>query len=461
MKVAIIGGGITGLSALYELSKHPEVDAELFEASQMLGGKIRSYHREDFVVERGADSFLARKPELMALVSELGIEDQLVTNETGQAFILYNEELHPIPKPSSMGIPSSLKPLLSTSLLSTKGKMRASLDLVKPKEKLDEDVAAGQLFRYRFGDEMVDRLLEPLLSGIYAGSLNELSLESTLPQFKALATKHRSLIKASEAIQKKQPATGTNTGQFRTFKNGLITVIEALEAKLDQASIHKDHKLVSIERDGNQHRLSFENGHVQIVDAVIMTVPQPIAALTFVEDGLSERLERLRGTSVATVALAFRESDVSERADGTGFLVPKGNDTVIKAVTFVDKKWPTSVPDGHVLLRSFVGRPGQEEIVNENDDVIVEHVIEGLSKMLKINGSPLWYDVERWQEAMPTYTVGHKHRVQQWREAVNGTYPYVLLAGASYDGVGLPDCVRQGTNAANQIVNQEKNNDKQ
>lgn len=454
MKTAIIGGGITGLSALYELEKHG-IDAHLFEASEQLGGKVRTHRRDGFIIERGADSFLARKPELMDLVKELGMEDRLVPNEIGQAFIFWENEFHPIPKGSVMGVPGSLSSISSSSLLNPFGKARAALDLWIPKDRdVEHDRSAGDFFRKRFGNQMVDRLLEPLLSGIYAGNLKELSLKSTLPLFYDLAKDHKSLIKASGHLQQKRQGSSNSKGQFRTFKNGLSEMIDALEKACSLERIHKNKELVTVVNEREKTKLIFSDASHELVDHVILTVPHDRVSDVLPNSEMAQEMKEMKGSSIATVALAYKEEDVRSRVNGTGFLVPRANGTNIKAMTFVDKKWPHAVPKGYVLLRCFVGRPGDEQTVHTSDEGLKNMVQSEISEMLDVKVSPIWIDIERWKEAMPKYSVGHGERVKDWKRAVQTVYPTVQLAGASYEGVGLPDCVRQGQMAAKHVLQQ-------
>ncbi|MBB6449522.1 oxygen-dependent protoporphyrinogen oxidase [Geomicrobium halophilum] len=457
MKVAIIGGGITGLSAFHELEKQRAVngmniEAELFEADSKLGGKIETLHREGFTIERGPDSFLARKPEMLSLAQELGLEDQLVKNETGKAFIVNNGDFHPIPEGSVMGIPTRVRPFLRSSLLSNSGKLRASADLWLPDKRTEgNDESLGLFFRKRFGDELVDRVLEPLLSGMYAGEMNELSLESTFPQFSYMGKKHRSLILGSRSMakQRKQSAgTGQKSGLFRTFKGGLSVIVDELEKKAREGSIHKQKQLLELTPLENGYNLQFADGTNKEADRVILTMPHEITANVLPSFSAREEMKSLPGASIATVAIALKSSALADRIEGTGFLIPKGNDAVLKAVTLVHKKWPNMVPEGHALLRCFVGRPGNDDIVSKSDEEIVGQTLRDVRSFLEIREEPLFTNVTRWQNAMPKYTVGHQTRVADWESALSKEYPGVYIAGAFYKGIGLPDCVRQGQEVA-------------
>ncbi|QQK75641.1 protoporphyrinogen oxidase [Salicibibacter cibarius] len=464
MKIAIIGGGITGLSALHEIEKQRaesgrQVEVNLYEKGAALGGKISTLHRDGFTIERGPDSFITRKPEMLSLVEELGLSDRLVKNHTGQAYIASNGEFHPIPEGSVMGIPTRAVPFLRSPLLTKKGKMRAAADLWLPaKKEKDTDESLGLFFRRRFGDELVDRLLEPLLSGLYAGELNELSLEATFPQFRQMGVKHRSLIQASRSMAKKrQQSTGTGqkTGLFRTVKGGLSVIVDEMEKAASKGTIHREKQLQEIipgEEKG--YTLYFADGTKTEADEVILTVPHQAVADVLPSLSVGAEMKSLPGASVATVAIAFPALSLREPVNGTGFLIPKGegDNGVLKAVTLVHHKWPHLVPDGNVLLRCFVGRPGNDAIVRDPDETVIAQTLNELRKFLDIQGEPLFADVTRWKSAMPKYTVGHQSRVDTWESALADEYPGVHIAGTFYRGVGLPDCVRQGRDVASHVL---------
>lgn len=461
-KVAIIGGGITGLSAAYYLQKQVReenlpIDIYLIEASSRLGGKIQTLRKDGFVIERGPDSFLERKQSMAKLAGELGIDDQLVNNATGQSFVLVHDQLHPIPGGSIMGIPTEWKPFVTTDLFSWSGKIRAAGDLVISRSGIEEDQSLGTFFRRRFGTEVVENLVEPLLAGIYSGDIDKLSLHSTFPQFYEVEKKHRSLMLG---MKKTRPSTSTPQaanrkpkGIFQTFKGGLQTIVEALEEALTDVTIVKGAKIQSLSKvNEHQVRLQFSTGEEMDADAVMFTVLHHQLAEIFEDEGLLQHLAEVPLSSVATVAMAFSQDQVVQEKEGTGFLVSRKSDYAISACTWVNKKWPTTSPDGKVLLRSFVGKSGDESIVELPDHEIEEIVLQDLKKVIEINGAPEFTVVTRYQKAMPQYLVGHKTRLAQAKAELADTYPMVQLAGASFEGSGLPDCIDQAIKANNEIL---------
>ncbi|WP_203245909.1 protoporphyrinogen oxidase [Sporosarcina beigongshangi] len=463
-KVVIVGGGITGLSAAFYMQKEARekglpLDVLLIEASNRLGGKIQTVRRDGFVIERGPDSFLIRKKSMGLLAKDLGIEDQLVKNATGQAYVFVNGVLHPIPGGSVMGIPTEITPFLKTGLFSWAGKIRAAGDFVLPRSAIQGDQSLGGFFRRRFGGEIVDNLIEPLLSGVYAGDIDQMSLQSTFPQFYEVEKKHRSLILGmKKATPKQLPQKNSHStkkeGVFHTFRNGLETVVEAIEKQLDPGSVIKGARTEAIESDGDKTMIELSDGRKIEADAVILTTGHEMASRLFAPHGLLQDLGQIPTTSVATVALAFPEESVVQDKEGTGFLVSRNSDYSITACTWTHRKWPTSTPEGKVLIRAFVGRVGDEAIVDLSDAEIEKIVLADLSKIINITGKPDFTIVTRWKKDRPQYRVGHKQRIEAARLELRAKFPQVKLAGASYNGVGLPDCIDQGRAAVREIMDE-------
>lgn len=463
-KVVIVGGGITGFSAAFYMQKEARekglpLDVLLVEASNRLGGKIQTVRRDGFIIERGPDSFLIRKKSVDVLAKDLGIEDQLVKNATGQAYILVNEKLHPIPAGSVMGIPTEIGPFLKTELFSMAGKIRAAGDFLLPRAEIEGDQSLGSFFRRRLGGEIVDNLIEPLLSGVYAGDIDHMSLQSTFPQFYEVEKKHRSLILGmKKTTPKEKPQQGEvsakKEGAFHTFRNGLETLVEAVEEQLEPGSVMKGVKIEAIQSAGEKVLLDLSNGQQLEVDAMIMATGHEMAGKLFAPHGLLQDVRKIPTTSVATVALAFPEESVVQDKEGTGFLVARSSDYSITANTWTHRKWPTTTPKGKVLLRAFVGRAGDEAIVDLSDNEIEKIVLNDLSKVIEIKGKPDFTVVTRWKEDRPQYRVGHKQQVEAARDELKAVFPQVKLAGASYSGVGLPDCIDQGKAAVKEIMDE-------
>lgn len=459
-KVIIIGGGITGLATAYYLQKEARekglsLDVKLVEASQRLGGKIQTVVKEGFVIERGPDSFLARKQSAARLAKEVGMENELIRNTAGKSFVLARERLHPMPGGSIMGIPTQIAPFITTGLFSFPGKLRAAADFILPRSNAKKDQALGVFFRRRLGDEVVENLIEPLLSGIYAGDIDQLSLMSTFPQFYQVEQKYRSLIlgmKKSTPSQPKSTGEKKDKGMFLTFKTGLQSFIDAIEEKLEPNSVLKGVRVVGIDKNEDEYELELEDGEVLTADSVVLSVPHHITQSLFKHYLLFDAFKEMPSTSVATVALAFPKEAIEKDIDGTGFVVSRNSDYTITACTWTHKKWPHSAPDGKVLLRCYVGRPGDEAVVDVSDNEMVNIVLNDLSKTMNITMAPDFAVVSRWKDSMPQYIVGHKDRIDKVMNELTAELPGVYIAGSSYDGLGVPDCIDQGENAVQQVL---------
>jgi protoporphyrinogen/coproporphyrinogen III oxidase len=460
-KIIIIGGGIAGLTSAFYLQKATQehnlpIEFKLIEASHRLGGKMQTVVRDGFTIERGPDSFLARKLSISRLAKEVGMDDQLVHNSTGKSYVLVNEKLHPMPGGSIMGIPTEVRPFITTGLFSIPGKLRAGADFLLPRSESGKDQSLGEFFRRRLGDEVVENLIEPLLSGIYAGDIDQLSLMSTFPQFYEVEQKYRSLImgmKKSTPSQPKPPASKEQAkGAFLTFKSGLQSFAEAIEAKIDSKSILKGHRVDKITKHGNKYDVYLNNGENFEADCIIAATPHKVTQSMFSDYRFFDPFKSVPSTSVATVALAFPEEAVKNDINGTGFVVSRNSDYSITACTWTHKKWAHSTPEGKVLLRCYVGRSGDETIVDLSDDRIVKIVLDDLKKTMDITMNPDFSIISRWKNSMPQYTVGHKQRLTDIHEHMNRELPGVFLAGASYGGVGLPDCIDQGEAAVANVL---------
>jgi len=457
--VTVVGGGITGLSAAYYLHKTVAeeglpVQLTLLEADNRLGGKVHTVYRDGFIIEQGPDSLLARKPAGLRLIADLGLEHETVRNQTGQSYVLFRNRLYPIPEGAVMGIPTKWTPFATTPLISPIGKLRALFgDLLLPRSPQQTDQSAGHFFRRRLGNELVDRLIEPLLSGIYAGNIDELSLMATFPQFYHQEQQYRSLMIGMKKTAPTAKKDAKPQGAFMTLKRGLQQLVNAIADRLPPDAIRLNHAVTSLVRlaDG-RYRMGMADGQTMDTDAVILAIPYRQAARILSCTPLGDLPPEATPTSVATVALAFNAEDIDIPYEGTGFVVPRTAPYTITACTWTHKKWPHSTPEGKVLLRSYVGRPGNATIVEEPDEVIVHRVIRDIQAITPIKGKPLFHVITRWRNGMPQYAVGHKQWVQQLYERVEEAFPGVRLAGSSYEGIGLPDCIDQGKKAAETIL---------
>lgn len=447
-KIAIIGGGIAGLSAGFYVQKaadEKQLDAApvIFEATDRLGGKFNTLRHDGFVIERGPDSFLKRKPAALGLARDLGLEPQLVANKTGKSYILHKGQLHLIPPGSVMGVPGDFTSFLASDLLSDEGKARVFEELLLPPMEAFEDISVGEFFEKRLGRELVSRIIEPLLSGVYGGNLNRLSLEATLPQFKAIATQHGHLLQAVHG-----KASGKRTSQFATLSGGLSTFTEKIVASL-HGKLMRNTAIDSIEQVGKTIRLHAA-GYTIDADALVFAAP-----LREAQDLLPE-LQTLRlaprdaDSGMTTLSLAYDQTAVQINQQGTGFVSSDRGAGHIAAATWTHLKWPHTAPQGKALLRVFYGHYPDWNPQTISDEALAQKAIHDLNAIdgLSVSSKPDFFVVTHMPDSMPQYGVGQKAWLKQLEAERSRKYPNIYFAGMAYDGVGIPDVIRQGKQAA-------------
>lgn len=458
-KVAIIGGGITGLSAAYFLKqKNPNVDITIFEATGRTGGKIQTLRENGYTIELGPESYLGRKTIMTDIAKDIGLEKDIITNTTGQSYIFAKNKLYPIPGGSIMGIPTDIKPFLKTRLISPLGKLRAGLDLIKkPIEMKENDISVGQFFRQRLGNEVLENLIEPLMGGIYGTDIDHLSLMSTFPNFKNKEEQYGSLIKGMKAekqerLKQRQLYPGAPKGQFRQFRHGLASFIEALTENVQDkgVTIRYNSPIDDIKFDNNQYQVVV-NGDYQMFDGILVTTPHQVFMKWFENDDAFDYFKTMDSTTVATVVMAFDEKDIINTYNGTGFVIARTSNTDITACTWTSKKWPFTTPEGKVLIRAYVGKPGDSVVDDHTDDEIASIVRRDLSKMMTFKGNPEFTIVNRLVKSMPQYHVGHIQQIKDIQSHVKRAYPRLRITGAPFEAVGLPDCILQAKKAVEEI----------
>ncbi|UOR13190.1 protoporphyrinogen oxidase [Halobacillus amylolyticus] len=456
-KVIIVGGGISGLTAAYYLQKEKKqhqlpLDVQLIESTEHLGGKISTLKHDGYTIERGPDSFLERKKSAMRLAREVGMEDQLVPNGTGQSYILVNEKLHKMPKGSVMGIPTRVRPFLFSGLFTPAAKVRAAFDLAKSKQTAENDQSLGLFFRRRLGSQVVENLIEPLLSGIYAGNIDDLSLQATFPHFYELEQEYGSLIKGLRKTRTLPPKKAKKPSMFRTMRDGLESLVEATADQLESGTIRKGLQVDHIEKKQGYYYLLLSDGTVEKCDAVVIAAPFFAAQRMLSQYSFMDPFKKMKATSVANVVMTFDQSAIKKDIDGTGFVVSRNSKFRITACTWTHKKWPHSTPEGKVMLRCYLGKPGDQEVVDLSDEEIIEIALKDLNQTMDITAKPEFSLVTRWYNAMPQYFVGHKERLNEVEEHMRNELPGIYLAGGSYNGIGLPDCIDQGETAVQNIL---------
>lgn len=450
--IAVVGGGITGLAAAYELSRGDDAPCViLLEASDRLGGKISTTDFAGVPIDRGPDAVLARVPWAGELMRELGLGPELVSPAAGGASVYARGRLRSIPDGLVRGVPSQVLPLLRSGILSPSGIARAGLDLVLPRHNFGTDPTVTQVIGGRFGPEVVDRLVDPLLSGISAGRADRLSLRATAPDIEALASGNRSLLRGLRGHRRKAPASPLGP-LFVSVRGGLGRLVDCLVEELRAAGVElRTTTLVTeLGRDGRRWRLDPLGGPV---DGVVLTAPSFVTAplLAKVSPTASLGLAAIEYSSVAVATLAYGEAVLPRPLSGSGFVVPRSEGWLMTAATFVSSKWPALHPPGLVLVRCSAGRHGDDRPAALSDDDLVDRLHGELKQAVGVTEAPVQWRVDRWDRSFPQYGPDHLARADRIDAALAVDAPGVVVTGASMRGVGVAACVRQGRNAGRRV----------
>lgn len=461
-RIAIIGGGISGLSAAYRLSRsRPGRDGGLeihvYEASEGFGGVIQTEKQNGFLMERGPDSFITSKPWALELCRELGLEEDLIeTNSNArQSFILSRDRLFAVPRGFYLMAPTRILEGLRTPLLSPSGKIRMACEWFIPPRKEEGDESLASFVRRRFGQETLERIAQPMIAGIYTADPEELSLEATFPHFLRMEREYGSVIRA--LAKQKDAATSKASGPryslFLSLKGGLQSLISTLIEHMPQVCFHPSAKVVRLEKN-SCWRISLERGETFEADVVCLAIPASPAAklLNHAAGNIAGELCGIPYESVATVNLAFYKKDIAHPLDGLGYVVPSIERRKIVGCTFSSIKFSgRSVNPEIVLLRTFLGGKSSRDLLTSDDRKLGEVVCAELRKQLSIKGGPLLTFVSRWPESIPQYRVGHLKKVERIFGALK-SFPGLYLTGNAYGGTGIPDCIHRAFQTANQIL---------
>ena len=462
LSVVVVGGGITGLAAAHRVSELArergiELDLKLIEARARLGGTIATERVGGFIVEAGPDSFLSEKPWALALCRRLGLESTLVRTDDRfrKVFVWHRGRLHPLPDGFQLVAPTRLLPFATSSLFSWPGKLRMAADVLLPRGGADDE-SLGAFVRRRLGREALERVAQPLVAGIYTADPDELSLAATMPRFLETERRHRSIILGLRRALHATPQPGTSGARwslFVTLADGMEGLVRALAARLPDSSVVLRQRVASLERTAGRWRLATVDGMRVDADHVIIAGESHGAArlLRYVDPALATLLGEIEYAGAATVSLGYRRADVPHPLDGFGFVVPRTEGKSILAATFSSVKYPGRAPDGHVLLRCFLGGALDARVLDADDAQLLSRARAELREALGITAEPTLSRTARWPASMPQYRVGHLARVETLeRRAL--TLPGVHLAGGAYRGVGIADCVRSAEAAAEAAV---------
>ncbi len=460
LKFAVLGGGISGLTAAYRLHKLlPQAHVELFEASNQLGGVLCTQHTGDLLIERGADSFITKQPWAFELCEELGIADQLIPTNTQhrRALVWHGDGLYPVPEGFVLIRPQHIGPILKTSLLSWPGKLRLLSKRWRPPpraiEATDFDDNLAHFATELLGRETFERLVEPLVAGIYTANARQLSVAATMPEAIDVLRKHQTLWHHDG--NKKEAASGARYGSFVTPRGGISQLVNELANQIGAQSIHLSRTASLISGDGTHgwwidfSQAASEGPFAGVV--VALPTPQAAPIVHNLDPELAELLGKIPYASSAIVCAAFRKDQIARELDGFGFVVPVAEQRQIVAASFSNIKFPGRASEGTVLIRIFLGGAMRPELIELPDAELTRLALDELRKAIGTRGEPLHLEVQRWREKMPQYHVGHVQLVDEIESRVE-KIPTFALAGNGYRGVGIPYCVRSGDRAARRVA---------
>ena len=458
MKVAIVGGGISGLSAAYFLSQSPHqrtTQILLLESSSRWGGIIQTEHLDGFVLEAGPDSFLSQKPQALDLSRKLGLEDRLIRSRGNhqQAYVLLKGKLQPFPGGLLLAPPLSQFHLLRSPLLSWKGRLRAALEPFMSSSGL-EDESVADFFRRRLGREVLQKMAEPLVAGVYGGDAHQLSIRSCFPLLYARERAGGSLTCLSDRRAAKKKHTPTKTkpeGPFVSLKGGMGELIEKLVMSLDSTSLHLSTTVTKVRRNRVGFQVELDRQRALQVDVLILATPAYTSS-AILSDSLPEIASVLATIPYASsiiLCLGYRRELLSGRL-GSGFLIPRSENKTLLACTWVSNKFSQRCPEGCSLLRCFVGGLSDQPAIDWDNEKLRVTLRAELDEILEVHQLPALQKIYRWERSLPQYTLGHQRRVETLTEKLNAT-PGLYCIGNYLDGIGIPDCIRHAQEVAGRI----------
>ncbi|MBI1745206.1 MAG: protoporphyrinogen oxidase [Acidobacteria bacterium] len=467
-RVLIIGGGISGLAAahflrLHSLTDGPPIQCSLVERSPHFGGLIRTEKVDSFIIEGGPDSFISQKPWALDLCRQLGLNDQLIPSNDGlrKTYVLCKGKLIELPDGIMLMAPTKVGPFLRSPLISWPGKLRMALDWVLPAKSPSADETVASFVRRRLGREALEKIAEPLIGGIYGADVEQLSLRSTFPMFLDMEARHGSLLRGLlRRPSLSATSAGNSTSLFVTLRGGLSDLVKTLIDRLDGVELLPNRHIVTLTRAASTkdalppYRAMLADGSEIPADALVLAMPAPRAAeiLRAIQPSAANRLEQVPYTSAATISLAFARRDLAAWPVGFGFVVPHAAMRPLIACTWSSNKFSFRSDSEHLLVRGFAGGAHNSHLVDLDDDALVSLLRAELQAVAGIIATPILARVFRWRQAMPQYPLGHADQMARVQEDLAAT-PGLFLAGNAYNGIGLPDCINSGAQAARQVIN--------
>jgi protoporphyrinogen/coproporphyrinogen III oxidase len=457
-RIAIVGGGISGLAAAFALEERrlagESLEYVIYEASSRFGGVLVTEQVDGCVVEAGPDSFLTEKPWAADLCRRVGLEDQLIgSNDSDRkTYIVLKGRLSPMPDGLMFMVPTKIMPAFLSPLFSPATKLRMVREWRYSPRQSNGDESVAALVERHYGADMVDRVADPMLAGVYGGEASQLSVRAVLPRFAEMEAKYGSLSRGMLAARKNAHHPETTPSIFTSLKNGMQQLADAVVMKLPLQALHANSLVQAVQRQDRGWVVSAGYASDQF-NSVILATPAQIAAplLEITSAELASELRAIPYSSSVTVALGFDKDVRDALPPGFGFLVPRGEGKRLLAATFVHNKFPYRAPEDRALLRCFLGGSRDEAVLQLSDDEILSLVRAELGQILELRADPLFARVYRWKGAMAQYNVGHLERVDRidW---LRKRLPGLALAGNGYRGIGVPDCVRSGEEAANEVL---------
>ncbi|WP_186580053.1 protoporphyrinogen oxidase [Aquibacillus kalidii] len=456
--VLVIGGGITGLSAAHELDKWKKQNASdirlmLVEANKLLGGKIHTEKQKGFVMETGADSIVARKENVIPFIEELGLESEVVYNASGSSYLYIDGELKQIPTDAVFGIPAGLESLVNSTLVSAEGKVAALKDYYTPNDSFTKKDSVGSFLEHFLGKELVEKQIAPVLSGVYSGSLHDLTIGATLPYLLDYKKEYGSIMKGVEANMERFRSGGDK--KFISFQGGMSILIDTLEKKLaNDVDILKGVKATSILKKENGYQVTFDNGEIVKAQHIILSIPDEVAADLFEDNQLQAKFEPFKSSSLISIYLGYNVPDSVLPTNGTGFITASSDEVVCNACTWTSKKWEHTSDESNLLVRLFYksNLPIFEKMKFMSEEELFNFARGDIKKALGLEVDPVISEVTNWSDNMPNYQKEHADVVQDLEAELETNYPGIYIAGCSYYGVGIPDCIKNGKVTAERLI---------